>query len=241
MLSYGRRGIFLLLLFSSLLVFCTLQAQAGEKEERIRELQEKMQLLKQQLAVMQEQKLREQPPQEIPWQPLLELGQERPAYRQYAYLLGAQMSQEELDSVLQQAYFLASQDSLEERGTLFLVPTLQLSAGQQMSVDSYNRDLAGRILRQAGVPTAIEGGLLVTAAALTSESGTEEIMLFIDLAGSDQILRSRIFELLSSQRLFTEGGSIHNFIWDLVQNASPQVFSIFRQGNLAWLVLDSDE
>ena len=237
MLSCRRRIVFFLFFLFSLQALSAPVIQAGDKEERIRLLQEKMRLLKEQLVVMQEQKLREQPPTDIPWQPILSAGEERPAYRQYAYLLSAQMGQADLDSVLQQIYFLASRDRLEERGTLFVIPAFQLSSGQQMSVETYNRDFAGQILRQAGVPTAIEGGLLVSPTPLSRAESEGEPLLFIDLAGTDEILRSRIFELLTSQHLFTDGGNIHSFIWELVLNASPQVFSLYWQDHIAWLAL----
>lgn len=240
MLTCGRRIVFFLFVLFSLQTLFAPVVQAGDKEERIRLLQEKMRLLKEQLAVMQEQKLREQPPGEIPWQPILRAGEERPAYRQYAYFLSAQMGQEDLDSVLQQIYYLASRDPLEERGTLFLIPSFQLSAEQQMSVETYNRDFAGQILHQAGVPTAIEGGLLVSAEPLSRARSEGDPLLFIDLAGSDQILRSRIFELLTSHHLFADGGSIESFIWELVLNASPQVFSLYWQDHIAWLALDKN-
>lgn len=84
---------------------------------------------------MQETRLRQQPPTELPWQPIQEQGQERVAYAQYVYLLGAHMSREDLDSTLQQVYHIAAQDEMEEKGALFVVPALSLVGGQQMSVD----------------------------------------------------------------------------------------------------------
>ena len=90
-----------------LLVICLQQvhvvpALAGEKEERIKLLQEKMKKLQALLVLMEEQKLREQPPTEKPWQPIIKSGEERPAYDQYAYLLAPRMLATDLDSVLQQ-------------------------------------------------------------------------------------------------------------------------------------------
>ena len=67
---------------------------------------------------MQEEKLLEQPPQQAPWQLLVKAGDERPGYRQYAYLLAPGMRAAVLDEVLQQIYHLASQDPLERRATL---------------------------------------------------------------------------------------------------------------------------
>ncbi len=149
-------------IFAGLMTFCFLHfiaidVGASEKEERIRLLQEKMNALKAQLELMQETRLRQQPPTELPWQPIQEQGQERVAYAQYVYLLGAHMSREDLDSTLQQVYHIAAQDEMEEKGALFVVPALSLVGGQQMSVDAYNRQLAVELLLQVGVPSAIEG------------------------------------------------------------------------------------
>ncbi|MCW8859617.1 MAG: DUF5320 domain-containing protein [Deltaproteobacteria bacterium] len=240
MLKFGRR-----LIFCCLFVFCLQQfsaplAAAGEKEERIRLLQEKMQALKAQLETMQEDRLREQPPSETPWQPILKVGEERVAYAQYAYLLGPQMRKDDLDSALQQIHYQTSTDELKERGTLFVIPTFPLAAGEQMSIETYNRELAAQILHQIGVPAAIEGGLLVAGKPINRLSLTDDPLLLIDLADCDQIMRARIFELLKSQRLFTEDGSIHRYLWELARSASPQAFSFYWQNNLAWLSLDNE-
>lgn len=213
---------------------------AGEKEERVQLLQKKMEKLQELLVRMEEEKLREQPPTEIPWQPILQSGEERPAYDQYAYLLTPQMRAEDLDSILQQLHFLANQDELKERGTLFVVPTLPLSAGEQMSVESYNRDLAGKLLQEIRMPTALEGGLVVAPNPLGQPEVAAGSLLFIDLAGCDQILRSRIFGLLQSQRLFTADGSIHEYFWALMKGAAPQAFTVYMQEQLVWLALDKD-
>lgn len=212
---------------------------AGEKEERVQLLQKKMEKLQELLVRMQEEKLREQPPTEIPWQPILKSGEERPAYDQYAYLLAPQMRTADLDSTLQQLHFLANQDKLKERGTLFVVPTLPLSAGEKMTVDSYNRDLAGKLLKESRMPSALEGGLIVASDPLGQPGVAEGSLLFIDLAGCDHILRSRIFGLLQSQRLFTEDGSIHGYLWELLKSAAPQAFTVYMQGKLVWLALDN--
>lgn len=212
---------------------------AGEKEERVQLLQKKMAKLKELLSRMQEEKLREQPPTEIPWQAILQSGVERPAYDQYAYLLAPLMRAADLDSTLQQLYFLSSQDELKERGTLFVVPALPLADGEKMSVKSYNRDLAGALLQKIKLPTALEGGVLVASTPLGKHNRDEDSLLYIDLTGCDQILRSRIFGLLQSNRLFTEDGSIHKYIWELLKNAAPQAFTMFMQDNLIWLELES--
>lgn len=231
------------LFFCCLFILCLQQlsaplAVAGEKEERIRILQEKMQTLKAQLAEMQEQKLREQPPTETPWQPILSVGEERPAYAQYAYFLASQMSQDKLDSTLQQIHYQTSIDDMKERGTLFVIPALPLMAGEQMTVERYNRELAVQLLHQAGVPAAVEGGLLIVAKPLTRLAAGEESILFIDLADCDQIMRARILELLKTQRLFGDDGRIQDYVWELVKSASPQAFSLYWQNHLAWLALD---
>ena len=232
------------LVFCCLIILCLQQisaplAVAGEKEERIRLLQEKMQALKAQLAEMQEQKLREQPPTEAPWQPVLKAGEERPAYAQYAYLLASQMGQDKLDSTLQQIHYQTSTDEMQERGTLFVIPALPLAAGEQMSVERYNRELAVQLLHQVGVPAAVEGGLLIAEKPLSRLEDGEKSFLYIDLTDCDRIMRARIFELLKTERLFGEEGSIQNYLWQLVKNASPQAFSIYWQDNLAWLSVDN--
>jgi len=224
------------------LLICLHQAlvspvMAGESENRIQLLKKKMVELQEILVHMQEEKLREQPPTESPWQPILESGDERPGYYQYAYLLAPQMQREDLDNILQQLNFIASQDEMKERGGLFVVPSLPLGDGKQMTIDHYNRDLAGALLKTVSVPTALEGGMLISATPLAQGSRGEEPLLFIDLAGSDQILRARIFELLQSYRIFADNGSIHGYIWKLLKNASPQAFTIYVQDRLTWLTL----
>ena len=90
------------------------------------------------------------------------------------------------------------------------------------------------------MPTALEGGLLVAPDPLGQPDVAAGSLLFIDLAGCDQILRSRIFGLLQSQRLFTEDGSIHGYLWELMKSAAPQAFTVYMQDELVWLALDKD-
>ena len=213
---------------------------AGEKEERVKLLQEKLKKLKQLLVQMEEQKLKETPPTQPPWEPLIDFGLERPAYDQYAYLVAAQIKQEDLDGVLQQFYFFANQDELKERGTLFVVPALPLGDGEVMSVGKYNRELAAAMLRKIGAPSAMEGGLIVLPDPLGEEGVANGPMLIVDLAGCDQILRLRIIELLKDVRLFTEDGSIQNYLMALLQSASPQSFTVFAEGEQLWLAVDKD-
>jgi hypothetical protein len=220
--------------------YFVLPVVAGEKEERIQLLQKKMEKLQQLLVKVQEEKLREKPPTEIPWQPILQSGTERPAYDQYVYLLAPQMRAADLDSSLQQLHFLANQDELKERCTLFVVPSLPLSTGEQMTVKSYNRDLAGSLLQGLRMPMSLEGGLIVAPGHLGKLDVTEESLLFIDLTGCDQILRARILGLLQSYRLFTEDGSIHGYLGKLLKSAAPQAFTIYMQGELVWVALASE-
>ena len=65
-------------------------------------------------------------------------------------------------------------------------------------------------------------------------------LLLIDLAGCDQIMRTRIFDLLLNTRLFTEDGSIHGYLWRLLQGASPQVFKVSMEGQRLLLAVDPD-
>lgn len=238
MFKHGIRFLCCFLFVICLQQILVFPAVAGEKEERVQLLQKKMEKLQELLVRMQEEKLREQPPTEIPWQAILQAGEERPAYDQYAYLLAPLMRAADLDSTLQQLHFLANQDELKERGTLFVVPTLPLDPGEKMTVENYNRDLSGKLLKSIKMPTALEGGLLVSSDPLGRLEDIEESMLFIDLSGCDQILRSRIFGLLQSQRLFTEDGSIHEYLWELLKSAAPQSFSVYMQDELVWLALD---
>jgi len=217
-----------------------LPAWAGEKEERIQALQEKMAQLKAMLEDLEEQKLREQPPEEPPWQTISAAGEERRAYAQYAYLLAPQMRRETLDAVLQQLHFLASQDAMKERGNLFVVPALARTNGTLLPVDSYNRDFAASLLNGVGIPSAVEGGILVTAEPLAATKMQEAPLLFIDLSGCDQILRARIFELLQSVRLFGENGSIHSYLWELITAARPQAFRVYQQQQVTWLGVARD-
>jgi hypothetical protein len=150
------------------------------------------------------------------------------------------MRQEVLDSALQQLYFFASQDELKERGTLFVVPSLPLADGETMSVAKYNRDLAVAMLRKIGVPSALEGGIVVVPDPLGEEGVAAGPMLLIDLAGCDQIMRTRIFEVLQQVRLFTEDGSIQDYLWALLKSASPQAFSVSVEGERMWLAIDRD-
>ncbi len=210
--------------------------QAGDKEERVRLLQEKMKKLQDLLVLMEEQKLREQPPTKKPWEPILKSGDERPAYDQYAYLLAPRMLATDLDSILQQLKYLSDQDPLKERRTLFVIPALPLAKGESMSVKKYNRDLVDDLLKKIGIPTALEGGLLLAPDPLGRKGvARERKLLFIDLTGCNQILRARIFGLLQSQRLFTEDGSIHGYIWALLKSAAPQSFNLYMQDNVTWL------
>lgn len=233
-------------LLCCLLIFCALQTVvvqpvvAGEKEERVQLLQEKLKKLKQLLVQMKEQKLREAPPTETPWEPLLDFGLERPAYDQYAYLVAPQMRQADLDSILQQLYFFSNQDELKERGTLFVIPTLPLAEGEAMSVAKYNRELAVEMLRKVDVPSALEGVIIVSPDPLAEEGVSKGPLLLIDLAGCDQILRLRIFELLQTVRLFTEDGSIQDYLWALLKSAAPQAFTVAVEGERMMLAVDND-
>ena len=240
MFKFGTRFLCCFLFVICLQQILVFPVVAGEKEERVQLLQKKMEKLQELLVRMQEEKLREQPPTEVPWQPILQSGEERPAYDQYAYLLAPQMRTEDLDSILQQLHFLANQDKLKERGTLFVVPTLPLSAGEKMTVKNYNRDLAGLLIKKIGLPTALEGGIIVSPDPLGQADVARESLLFIDLAGCDQILRARIFGLLQSQRLFTADGSIHGYLWELLKSAAPQAFTVYMQDEVAWLTLEKN-
>lgn len=229
-----------LLFFALLQLPLSPSVMAGEKEERVQLLQEKLKKLKQLLVQMEEQKVRETPPTEIPWEPLLDFGLERPAYDQYAYLVAPQMQREILDSTLQQLHFFSTQDELKERGTLFVVPTLPLVAGETMSVAKYNRELAVAMLRKIGIPSALEGGIIVTPDPLGDKGVAEGPVLLIDLANCDQVLRTRIFELLQTVRLFTEDGSIQDYLLALLKSASPQAFSVSAEGERIWVAVDND-
>ena len=109
-----------------------------------------------------------------------------------------------------------------------------------MSVAKYNRELAADMLRKIGVPAALEGGIIVSPDPLGEEGVAEGPLLLIDLTGCDQILRSRIFELLQSVRLFTADGSIQDYLWQLLKSASPQTFSVTVEGERLWLAVDND-
>lgn len=228
-----------------LFLFCLQQVfvapvYAGEKEERVKLLQEKMAKLKELLAKLEEAKLRQKPPTDIPWQAILKPGEERLAYDQYAYLLAPNMQPTELDGSLQQLNYLARQDPMLERGTLFVIPALPLKDGEQMTVSTYNRDLAGTLLKTLNLPTSLEGGILVTPYPVGRLEHEEEPLLFIDLTGCDQIMRARIFGVLQSTRLYTEDGGIHKYLWNLLKDTSPQTFSMYVQNNILWLSLDTE-
>jgi len=225
-----------------LFIFCLQQVfvapvRAGEKEERVKLLQEKMAKLQELLAKLEEAKLRQQPPTDIPWQAILASGEERLAYAQYVYLLAPQMQAIELDSSLQQLNYLASQDEMKERGTLFVVPALPLAEGEKMSVKSYNRDLAGELLNILELPTSLEGGVLVTPYPISKLEHKGEMLLYIDLTGCDQIMRTRIFSTLQNTRMYTEDGSVHKYLWNLLKNTSPQSFSMYMEDGILWLSL----
>jgi len=228
-----------------LFIFCLQQvfvapALAGEKEERVKLLQEKMAKLQELLTKLEEAKLRQQPPTDIPWQAILKMGEERLAYDQYAYLLAPQMQADVMDSSLQQLNYLATQDEMKERGTLFVIPALPLKEGESMSVKSYNRDLAGSLLKSLGLPTSLEGGILVAPYPVEKLEHTGETLLYIDLTGCDQIMRARIFGELQSTRMYTEDGSVHKFLWNLLKNTAPQSFSMYMEDEILWLSLDED-
>ncbi len=237
MWNFSIRLMCFCLLLVSLQQIYVSPAIAGEKEERVQLLQKKMAKLKELLHQLEEAKLREQPPTEMPLQALLKGGTERLAYDQYVYLLAPQMQATDLDSILQQVYFLASEDELKERGALFVIPALPLAPGEAMSVKTYNRDLARDLLRKVGIPGALEGGLIIAPDPLEQDGVAKGPLLFVDLAGCDQILRSRIFGLLLSDRLFTEDGSIYRYLGKLMKSAAPQAFTVYMQGELVWLSL----
>ena len=231
-----RAGCLLLLLVLGLAL--TPPVQAESKAERAEVLKQKLLQLQQLLQQVEEAKLREQPPTESPWQPIQAFGAERPAYDQYAYLLAPHLRKAELDSALQQLHYLAGLDELKERGNLFVVPALPLAGGETMSVDRYNRELAGAYLRTVGLPSAYEGWLVVAPAPLDKKGVADGPLLMIDLAGCDQVMRTRIFDLLLHTRLFTDDGSVHNFLWRLLQIASPQVFKVSMEGQRLLLAVD---
>ena len=222
-----------------LFLFCLQQVlvspvMAGEKEERVKLLQEKMAKLQELLVKLEEAKLRQQPPTDIPWQAILQSGEERLAYDQYVYLLAPQMQAIELDSSLQQLNYLASQDEMKERGTLFVIPALPLAEGEKMSVKSYNRDLAGELLNKLELPTSLEGGVLVTPYPIGKLERKEDTLLYVDLTGCDQIIRARIFSELQSTRMYTEDGSVHKYLWNLLKSTSPQAFSMYMEDGILW-------
>ena len=153
-------------------------------------------------------------------------------------MLAPHLRKAELDSALQQLHYLAGLDELKERGNLFVVPALPLAGGETMSVDRYNRELAGAYLRTVGLPSAYEGWLVVAPAPLDKKGVADGPLLMIDLAGCDQVMRTRIFDLLLHTRLFTDDGSVHNFLWRLLQIASPQVFKVSMEGQRLLLAVD---
>ncbi len=215
---------------------------AGEEEQRVKLLQEKMAKLKELLAKLEEAKLRQKPPTEIPWQAILKMGEERIAYDQYAYLLAPQMPALDLDSALQQLNYLANQDEMKERGTLYVIPALPLKKGESMSVKSYNRDLAGELLQKLGLPSSMEGGLLVTPYPVLrlKQEAKGDPLLFIDLTGCDQIMRARIFGTLKTTRMYSEDGSVHQYLWNLLKSTAPQSFTVYIEDGILWLSLAQD-
>lgn len=239
MLKISRRCV-CFLLFLLLSVGLVPQLQAEVSSERAELLKQKLIRLQQLLVQVEEAKLKQQPPTEAPWQPVQAFGEERPAYDQYAYLLAPHLRKEELDSALQQLHYFASLDELKERGNLFVVPALPLSTDEAMAVGSYNRELAANYLRKVGLPSAYEGWMVVAPDPLTEAGVADGPLLLIDLAACDQIMRTRIFDLLLNTRLFTEDGSIHSYLWKLLQGASPQIFKVSMEGPRLLLAVDSD-
>jgi hypothetical protein len=242
MLKKVGRFLCCLLIVACLQQIVLSPATADEQEDRAKRVQllkEKMKKLQALLEKVKEEKLREQPPKEFPWQPILKSGDEWPAYAQYAYLLAPHMQKEDLDSILQQLHYLTSQDPRKERGTLFIIPALPLESGEQMTVEKYNRDMASQFLKLIKMPTALEGGLIVSPDPLGEPDIAEGVLLYIDLTGCNQILRSRIFEALQTTRLFIDDGSVHAYLWELLKSASPQSFKVYRQDNLIWLSVDN--
>ena len=80
--------------------------------------------------------------------------------------------------------------------------------------------------------------MIVTPEPLDRLHDSQAPLLFLDLSGSDQILRARIFDLLLKQRLYEDEGSLHRFIWDLLQKTAPQAFRMHIQGRFLWLALE---
>ena len=233
-------GCVCFLLFCGLSVGLVPQVQAESKSERAELLKQKLLKLQKLLEQVEEAKLKEQPPTESPWQPIQAFGQERPAYDQYAYLLAPHLRKTELDSALQQLHHLAGLDELKERGNLFVVPALPLAIGEVMSIDRYDRELAATYLRTVGLPSAYEGWLVVSPDPLNQAGVAAGPLLMIDLANCDQVTRARIFDLLLKVRLFTEDGSIHSYLWQLLQNAAPQVFKVSMEGQRLLLAVETD-
>ncbi len=228
--------------YCSLFIVClqqvlVLPAIAAQKEERIQLLKQKMEKLQELLAKVKEDELRELPPTEKPWHPILASGDERTGYYQYAYLLTPQMPATVLDSIMQQLNYIAQQDEMKERGVVFVIPALPLADGESMVVSKYNRDLASSLLKKIKLPTAIAGGVVVSPVPLGKKGASTEPLLFIDLTGCDQVLRSRIFGLLQKYRLFTEEGSTSGYVWELLQLVAPQAFTVYMHDNVAWLSL----
>ncbi len=209
-------------------------ARADEKTERIQALQEKMVKLKSLLAELEEQKLREQPPQVIPWQPLTVSSSERRAYSQYVYLLAPQMSQTELSASLEQLYLTAAGDKLTKRGTLFVVPSLAQNQVTQLSEAEYNRSFAADMLSKIGLPGAISGGMLVTEEPLGKAVATDQNILFVDLANCSAMLRAQIFEQLLLSGMHEGESGLYSFIGSLVSAAQPQTFHLYQQQRLVW-------
>ena len=210
-------------------------AFGAEKAERIQALQERMIQLKSMLAELEEQQLREQPPEVIPWQPLISSGEERRAYARYAYFLAPQMGQETLGATLEQLYFTATRDALTQRGTLFVVPSINQTEVNPLAVSDYNRSLAADMLATLGIPSALAGGLLVTTDSIEKKTLQDQTVLYLDLDGCEPVLRARIFELLLTHDFQGTGGEFYPFIGALVAAAQPQTFKIYQQQHVIWL------
>ncbi len=236
---------FILLFCSLLFVLAVLQThpaqlQAATNEEQTEQLRAKLEKLNELLEKMQQLEALKKPPTEPPWQAVLDYSEERLAYAQYAYLLAPHMQKETLDSILQQLHFFANRDQLESRGTLFVVPALPLAAGETMGVSHYHRELAKGFLQKAGLPSAAEALLLVAPEPLTKPGVAEGPLLLIDLAHSDQILRARILELLQQLRLFDEPEGMTDFLWQLLQQTTPQAFRVMVAGERLQMTVEAD-
>lgn len=224
------RGVSCLVLFIALQQIFVAPACADEKQEQIQLLQKKMQKLQELMTQLEELKASQAPPTAPPWEKLAKTGAEWPGYQQYAYLLAPQLRGEDLDAVLQQLHFFAGRDAMEERGTLFVIPAVDDESAANMRVEDYSRALAIELVQTLNSPTAIEAWLVVSPAPLTQSGIADGPLLVIDLAGSDRMLRARIFELLQQQQLYTEDGSFADFIWQLLNEIAPQPLKLSMDG-----------